>query len=89
MVIDLTRLSTVAARQIDRKKTEVTTHSAEAIKWSWTEKLLDVSENAHLGQTTDIIPGQLGKRNQKQNVNGLEQVQESRVYFGRRIPETR
>jgi hypothetical protein len=37
----------------------------------------------YIPRTTDIIPGQLGKRNQKEDWNGLEQVQDPRVYTGR------
>jgi hypothetical protein len=38
-------------------------------------------------RTTDIIPGHRCKRNKK-NCNGLEQVQESRVYTDRQILKT-
>lgn len=42
----------------------------------------------HIHRTTDI-PGQLGERNQKENLNGMEQVQDCGVYTGRHTPETR
>jgi len=39
-------------------------------------------------RTTDIIPSQPGKRSQKEDWNGFEQILEPRVYTGSQIPKT-
>lgn len=47
-----------------------------------------VSEYTH-PRATDIILGKTGQRNQTNNWDGMEKVQESTVYTGRQIPQTR